>query len=371
MNLKGKLYPSLDGLRGLAILMVIAHNGLTIDSRDGGVLTQALYKMLDSGWIGVVLFFALSGFLITGILLDNQGQPHAWRNFMARRALRIFPPYYLTLFILLVALPFVGWSPPGWTVDHVNQVWLWTYLINWPQGLGHGVGAVPHFWSLAIEEQFYLVWPVLILACRRSAHVLWLCLAVIGISVGARAWMAHQPGLEDAIYVWTVTRMDALAYGALAAWWIRQPGMLVWFDRMKPIMNLGVLALLALTAAYTRAFPRESINGFVIGYAVLGAVSAYAVVSLARGDLAWPSGYAVQPWMAEVGRVSYGMYIVHKPLHDFVFIPFFEHHHMTVVTTVPGGLLYLAVLTLSCYGVARLSYDWFEGPILRLKQRFA
>jgi peptidoglycan/LPS O-acetylase OafA/YrhL len=368
-----KYFPSLDGLRGLAILMVIAHNGLTLDTEGHSAGVKALYKLLDTGWIGVTLFFALSGFLITGILLDAQGQPRAWWHFTVRRALRIFPPYYLFLIVAFVLLPQLGAQPSAFQAGEDNRIWLWTYLINWFQGVGHGVPAIPHFWSLAIEEQFYLLWPPLVLALHRPRQVLWLCLAVIGISVGARAWMSHQGGMADMIYTWTPTRMDALAYGALAAWGMRQPALLAWFDRMKPRLHLLVLGVLLAGAAYTKLFPRTSDRGFTVGYAVLGLCFAYWVLVLARADQreasAWTS-WARRPWLMELGRVSYGMYIVHKPLHDFV-MPALRQAITWNVGSPVGSVAYLIALTLLSYGVAKISFHVLEQPLLKLKRHFA
>jgi peptidoglycan/LPS O-acetylase OafA/YrhL len=367
-----KYLPSLDGLRGLAILMVIAHNCLLMDPAGQSIPVLALYKLLDSGWVGVTLFFALSGYLITGILLDTQGQPRAWWNFTVRRALRIFPPYYLFLVVMFVLLPWWGLQPEGFQAGAENRIWLWTYLINWFQSIGQGVGAVPHFWSLAIEEQFYLIWPPLILACRQPQHVLWLCLFTIAVSVGTRAWMAHQGGMNPMIYTWTITRMDALVYGGLAAWWIRQPGALDWFTRHRQVLHGVVLAVVLMATVYTSLFPRTSLRGFVVGYAVLGMAFAYLVLVMAQGDAQGPSrwtAWARLPWLMELGKVSYGVYIVHKPLSDFGGTALLKATGLDASSPV-GSVLYLLALVLVCYGVAKLSFELFEKPLLKLKRHF-
>src|SRR5437868_4964541 len=136
--------PALDGLRGIAIVLVLMHQFDLITS------PHAIDVAFDAGWIGVQLFFVLSGFLITGGLLDTRDQHGYFRGFFVRRVLRIFPLYYAALVATLIA---------GNT-----SIWLWTYLSNFRPH-----PALPHFWSLAVEEQFYLVWPFVVwLAGRRG-----------------------------------------------------------------------------------------------------------------------------------------------------------------------------------------------------------
>jgi peptidoglycan/LPS O-acetylase OafA/YrhL len=122
----------------------------------------------SAGWIGVQLFFALSGFLITAALLDSQDGLHYFRNFYAKRALRILPLYYAVLLALLVVLPW--FIAPRVPYSYEQQATLWLFVLNWTQASPYGFG---HFWSLAIEEQFYLLWPLVVwrLAPRRLVTV--------------------------------------------------------------------------------------------------------------------------------------------------------------------------------------------------------
>lgn len=150
--------PTLEGLRGLAILTVMVHNvGIPGGVDPDGPVTKLLRLLVNSGWVGVQLFFVLSGFLITGILVDEKGRPHQFRNFYMRRTLRIFPLYYFTLALMLWLAPALGYAPAWLEQDRAHQIWYWTYTENWAWPLiqiGNGLG---HFWSLAVEEQFYLV----------------------------------------------------------------------------------------------------------------------------------------------------------------------------------------------------------------------
>ena len=131
----------------------VAHNAL-------GMLVLALerawYHLEVFGWAGVQLFFVLSGFLITGILLETRDEKGALRRFLVRRGLRIFPLYYATLFVLLVVVP----PDPVVRAALHDQVYYWLYVSNWAQPFEHKIPTLAHFWSLAVEEQFYLLWPL-------------------------------------------------------------------------------------------------------------------------------------------------------------------------------------------------------------------
>ena len=213
--------PALDGVRGVAILLVIAHQLSPLDHPTSFV-GKIVSRGFGAGWMGVQLFFVLSGFLITGILLDTQSAPNQLRSFFARRVLRIFPLYYATLLVGFVVLPLLGRGGPALAHNRAHQVWLWTYLSNWVVMTDAGSKAFSHFWSLAVEEQFYLLWPFVarplaaVLSTSASGSQGRRCLR----SGGWRAGMS-----SDAIYHFTITRMDALALGAAAAAAVRMPAL--------------------------------------------------------------------------------------------------------------------------------------------------
>ena len=137
------------------------------------IADRLFYKCAFTGWCGVDLFFLLSGFLITGILFDTKFSRHRMKNFYARRSLRIFPLYYgvVTLWFLVFQ-----WSTRGSTYGSgrrpAEEVWMWLYAVNW--GIvfhDYGFGVMHHFWSLAIEEHFYLIWPLVIWFSRRKTAI--------------------------------------------------------------------------------------------------------------------------------------------------------------------------------------------------------
>ena len=165
------------------------------------------------GWIGVDLFFVLSGFLITGILYDAKGGPHYFRNFYMRRSLRIFPLYYAFLILIFAVMPLLRASG----ADHVGkQVWMWTYLSNvlfarvgWEGMPAH----TTHLWSLAIEEQFYLLWPLLVwLASRR--RLIQLCVGSIAVAFATRLVLHFVFANDVAAYA-----LIAMGF-CLACWWL-------------------------------------------------------------------------------------------------------------------------------------------------------
>ena len=216
-RLTGRI-PVLDGWRGFAILVVILHNGGFIAYElDGpsGLVVVLTNTVLASGWVGVQLFFVLSGFLITGILVDTAGAPRFFRSFYLRRTLRIFPVYYAFLAVYFLVVPLLpGGAPPG-EGQLADQLWYWTYLSNWLPLLEHPSGPLNHLWSLAVEEQFYLVWPLLVVVSGRRFP--WVVLFFVVAAPLSRLGM-HRAGLEpEYLYHFTNARADALAIGALVA----------------------------------------------------------------------------------------------------------------------------------------------------------
>src|SRR5262249_2453340 len=162
-NLGGPM-PALDGVRGMAILLVLLFHFVG-DMPPASAVERAIVDVTKYGALGVELFFVLSGFLITGILYDARSEPHYFRNFYMRRLLRIFPLYYGVLALLFFVIPLIP-VLRGPTLDYLieRQAWAWPYAVN-IHIAKHGDWALPYinlFWSLAIEEHFYLFWPLLV-----------------------------------------------------------------------------------------------------------------------------------------------------------------------------------------------------------------
>ena len=197
--------------------MVMVLHFTTFPRMTANVFVDSAFRgVAATGWAGVDLFFVLSGFLITGILLDTKGAPRFFRTFYARRFLRIFPLYYGFLAIAFWVAPLL--DPSLGVVPLSAQGWYWAYLSNVQLALA-GAWQKPvwigHFWSLAIEEQFYLVWPFLVYATS-AKNLVRVCIALIVAALLTRVALVAT-GHGFATYVLTPCRTDALATGALIA----------------------------------------------------------------------------------------------------------------------------------------------------------
>jgi peptidoglycan/LPS O-acetylase OafA/YrhL len=367
--------PALDGLRALAVFAVVEHN-ISLVSGGQGALVHQLESMLHRGWMGVQLFFVLSGFLITRILLETRRSPHYFRSFYSRRALRIFPLYYAALIFLFVLLPSLGQTPALLAEDTPisRQIWLWTYLSNWtgPRGLGGGSPPVFHFWSLAVEEQFYLLWPLVVLFCTPK-RLMPVCGGVVIASLLCRAAYLLSATDPTAIYTSTLSRMDALALGALVAAWMLSPA------RPQPNRS-NVTRLLAIAIAITasgwvvtRGFPRftvaEESVGFTFVAAACAALLAACVLAASTADAQgrWYRALAA-PMLQPIAKYSYAIYVLHAPLHVLVGLPLMQRWFGTTTPDVGPALLYMAIVTIVSYGAGWLSYRLLEQPFLRLRR---
>jgi len=356
----------------MAVLWVIAHN--TTDQlgapHTGPLHLLALFA--NPGWIGVQLFFALSGFLITGSLLDSQKAANYYSGFYARRALRIMPLYFITLLALLVIMPALGGVPARLqaTVDH--QWWLWLFVSNWaPTDVTGDFYGFGHFWSLAIEEQYYLVWPFLVHRMQPRTLLL-TCLAIAFVSFGARSAAAFAGMDPEAVYDNTFFRMDALALGAAGAALVRIPG---WAQAVRdhlPAIGVTAFVLFLVGTAVTRAYNIHELSGMTIGYSILALTAAVLVTGMAlAGDENNPVG-SVLRWapLRSCGKYSYAMYVFHVPIHKLVGIPLLA---LLFGTHVAPGLmaLYAVAVGIVSYLLAYLSWHVYEKRWLNLKHRFA
>ncbi len=368
----------LDGLRGLAILLVVLYHAKL---RGAGWLSAAA----GAGWLGVDLFFVLSGFLITRILLEQRASPSYYRAFYARRALRILPLYWLLLAAVLV-LPALGvfgglerfWAPSS---AHAG-LWYWVFLGNLKDALAggfqHQLLAVT--WSLAIEEHFYLAWPVLVrhFAPRLLERA---CLAAIALALCARGAALLADVQPLMLYIVTPFRPDGLALGA----WIalaasRLGGVSPLAARAGPVFGLGALAALALVSLL---IARPAALGASPGLAMfahpLMQTLGYPLVALGFsallvGLLAAPAearvrrAFEAAPLRA-LGRYSYAIYLLHVPIiflaGPYLFDPL--AHGWPPLAAQLG--IWVQVLA-ACVLAGAVSWRLLEGPALGLRRYF-
>lgn len=367
--------PALDAVRGLAILLVLVFHFSSYGHGlpPAGVLVDRIFHVISrAGWIGVDLFFVLSGFLITGILHDSKASVHYFRNFYARRVLRIFPVYYASLVVFLVVLPHLFPDNDGLRALQSDGFWYWTYLSNlkiahdgWPL-----FGALGHFWSLAVEEQFYFVWPVVVLLCTRS-QLIQIALFCIGGSLVARVGLTLT-GHQTAAFVLTPARMDALAVGAILALTARGPTSLHGIARLAPpaagFLSLVIVALSLWRGGLASYDPVISTIGHTLLACLFGAVLVLALTSPRQTLVGRVFSSSV---LCFFGRYSYGLYVFHHPILFFTpgFVP------LGWVPTLFGSLLlkklvFMISATVVSVVLALISWHLYEKQFLKLKRLF-
>jgi peptidoglycan/LPS O-acetylase OafA/YrhL len=364
--------PALDGVRAIAILLVLAHNFDLVSGPASG-LGRFIDLAANLGWIGVQLFFVLSGFLITGALLDTRGAANYFGAFFARRVLRIFPLYYATLLVAFVILPLVS---PAHAPDGRNQIWLWTYLLNWVEPGGRGVAAFPHFWSLAVEEQFYLLWPFVVRAVL-PARLFRLAIGLLVAAFAARVALRAAGVDVAAVYMWSICRMDALAAGAALAVFLRLPGGPETVERRWRALSVATVVIGVGGFLVTRGLPRTSLATQTVGYSILVWVFAYLVLAAVRAEAVQGIGAAhaavarvldAAP-LRSIGRYSYAMYVFHVPIHAILGARFIKWWGGGSIGGA-GALVYIAVASGVTYLAAMASYHLFEARLLALKRHF-
>lgn len=357
--------PALDGIRGVAVLMILVfHFWQSLYRLPAAASLQSHLRFLASGQTGVDLFFVLSGFLITGILLNAKGTPHFLRNFYVRRALRILPLYYLVVCGYFVA----GWIHFGFHETLSKEWWYIPYLQNvgmtfWP----HQVGEPGHFWSLGVEEHFYLFWPWLVLVCdeRRLPRVL---LVIIAAAMAFRLLLIPFVGADN-IFWFSLCRMDALALGALLAVVVRRS------ELSEAAHQACRWTLMILGPALLVLYPFTSGKGLFVMQGVkymLVAVAFTALLGTTIGPGRWPwlerfFGARILRWC---GKYSYAMYVFHPMI--YYQITGLLRPNVRLAATHPD--LYLGCEFPLLLGLVFLlswaSWQLFEKHFLKLKSHF-
>jgi peptidoglycan/LPS O-acetylase OafA/YrhL len=345
-----RYYPGLDGLRAVAVgLVLAAHGGL---------------PFFRSGGVGVDIFFVLSGFLITGILLAEWSLTGTicFRNFYARRFLRLGPCLVLTCVLTGVGV----WWVYG-RVPFTELALSLSYTANWARALyNHPMGWFEHIWSLCIEEQYYLIWPLIILLLERSlasgrikGAIL---LALAGVVALYRAEMTGRFTAERINFGFD-TRIDALLVGSALAYLLpvwRLNGGRGFATRVfsRAVAPGALLVLFAVAHAVTWQDPWMS----RVGFCIVAAASALVIAEVALDQVS-PLGALLKSGLfVYLGRISYGLYLLHFSVYHLV-----EHNLPagSLSSTLRFGLKLALTLLL-----AAASFHFMERPFLRLKARF-
>jgi peptidoglycan/LPS O-acetylase OafA/YrhL len=344
----------LDGLRALAILPVVLHHCYP----PGG----ALALVGERGWAGVDLFFVLSGYLIIGILLGSRHQPNYYRNFIARRTLRIFPLYYFCLATFTAAvwltpaqdarISFESWGGARWFVFYLGNL-----RAAWQNSLPPVFSFAP-LWSLQVEEQFYLLYPLAVWLLSLEGLRRFLIGCVIAAPM-LRTWIIlSHPGNDTAPFVLMPCRMDSLALGGLVA---------VTMNLARPV-RWKLLAAVSVPAAIGILAGRlGSAVILTLGLSVIGLACASVLgMVLAKRDTRFAAFLRLRP-LVYIGQISYGLYLLHGPASwlartvagAVLSRPIAGHSWLSVPLTFAAGIL-----------GATISWRWFESPILTLASRF-
>lgn len=371
----GKHIPALDGIRGVALLLVFALHFLWSAPYTGHNPVIWLGATIrDIGWMGVDLFFVLSGFLITGILYDTRQTPHFFRNFYARRALRIFPLFYAYVLIALLIMHLAGgYLGPGVRLE----LFTYTFNLRLPFALGASDPRpewvkLNHLWSLAVEEQFYVVWPLIVFLLRGKRKIAAAAASLLGISVVLKVLYSHgilpmpDPFMLESF---TPLRLDGLCMGAIAAMVIRSRWRKPAIDAGKWVFFAGLLALVGMSFRYP--YLRIDVWPWITAWA-------YPLIALMfAGMLLWSlratsvAGRILShASLRFFGRYSYGMYIFHYTVlfaTQGSWRPLLEArvHSKLVAILAPAVVGVIVTIALSM-----LSFHFFELPLLRLKRHF-
>lgn len=367
---KGNWYPGLDGVRAIAVILVFTTHTIP-------------HFTANIGWMGVQIFFVLSGFLITGILFDNRNQPNRWKNFYARRALRIFPLYYFVWLVIALLTPFLHLQWHGldalWPLYVGNYIPFLSHsnpLIEIASASHHFALRIGHFWSLAVEEQFYFLWPLIVFSVGDRKKLTRICqvgiVAVLALRIAlhfaAPAWMLHRD-LQDRI---TFTQADSFMIGGLLALWMRGPER----ERLKsagmPLFLSALSCLVALKVIYVAFFhERLGYNQHspwisTWGFTIID-LSAAGLILAAMTSGTWVHWLTTLPFLRRLGTYSYGFYVYHLLLLPFVLskLPRRGVHGWYALDALCLVGYFFAV-----FAVSALSYHFLEMPFLRLKGLF-
>jgi peptidoglycan/LPS O-acetylase OafA/YrhL len=363
--------PALDGVRGLAVLLVLMSHILSWNGHSGRLFFDVLAEIRSLSWVGVNLFFALSGFLITGILMNTLSVHSFFKIFYARRALRIFPLYYGFLFLLLLLTRHLHFTWNGW------QYFYLTYTANlamwWNRPLLLSNFRISHFWSLQVEEQFYLIWPLVVYRVKATPKLIRLslitCAVVFFIRVVLVVFRVSTPAGMYLPYTATFACCDNLLYGCVLALLLRTH----WRERVlsySPILFIACASPVLLERVIRHGTNWTNMMFMpTFGFSLIGIGSASLIAMALRSNSVAHRAFSL-PALRFFGRYSYGLYVVHFSVQELfgasTYLFFYEHLHVKFLSDLLSAGVVLGVSTL----LAMLSYHLIEIHFLKLKRYF-
>jgi peptidoglycan/LPS O-acetylase OafA/YrhL len=347
-------------------------------------LTRKIIGVAGNMWSGVDLFFVLSGFLITGILLRAKDKPGYFKNFYMRRVLRIFPLYYAELAVIFWVVPLFH---PTYTHDvqriYDTQGWLWAYSENIAIGLNADDYFdvdwlwVGHLWSLAVEEHFYLVWPMLVFFCSRRG-LLYTCLGLLFVTPIIRTLMTANHTYYATTFTLTFCRTDELAFGGLVALTLGEPG---GYERLRRYSKWGFAIagayLLGALLIHRRPLDYRHWSMLCVGFSALATFYSSVLITALAPERTAFKRVLESRFLTGFGKYSYGAYIFHTPMQP-VYLMLFPPRKIAFASRGLGdalsqvvGLLGFGVIGIACTMLfAVMSYHAFEKHFLKLKRFF-
>lgn len=334
------------------------------------IINHYLFSTLKVGWIGVDMFFVLSGFLITGIIWKQKDKSAKdyFGNFYAKRFLRIFPVYYL--YITLVFFVFIHLGDIGNTWhEKINQIPLFHYLIHiqnfsiasvdkWPGPMGIT-------WSLAIEEHFYLIWPLLIFLLNKK-WINRILIVILILSPIIRAYFNFHTHSHLSSYVITFCRLDALSFGSLIA--LNKDKLSVRYSIIALIISSFSIALIFfLKGKYYYHDTLVSTIGYSLNYILMGSI----LILIINNKFKILNHFFELKFLQKMGKYSYSIYLFHAPINGFFIL--LSHNINTNTNSINWSiiqLLYAVIIIFLSFLVGYISYNLFEKHFLKLKMRF-
>lgn len=340
----------------------------------GGRVLQVINEVRGRGWIGVDLFFVLSGFLITGILYDTRRDSRYFLRFFARRSVRIFPIFYLVVAVLLALTPIFHymWRP----AQMFFLVYLGNIPGNWDFSLydvlsaNHPTARVTlgHFWSLCVEEQFYVIWPAIVWLVRDRLKLLWTACCICVLTLGARIWIVthvSQYRAEQLIFRGLPFRIDTLLIGGIMALLLRGPASDAWQRSAKYFLLLGAPPVLLIFILSPQLNSPWLLS---IGLTCIALASAGLIGMTVRTGSPAFRLFHLKP-LRTLGRYSYGFYIYHL-LYQWAWIQFLVLISHAMHSMILGGVVALTTNFAVTFLVSKFSYDFYELRFLAWKRRF-
>jgi peptidoglycan/LPS O-acetylase OafA/YrhL len=367
MNLENSRIKQLDGLRGLAVLFVVAfhyiNNQISIglaDQQSATTFQKILLKTTYFGWVGVDLFFVLSGFLIGSILLRNKKSINLFKTFYIRRFVRIIPIYYLLLVVFFTCKQAIA-TPNVFMFDHgFSLTYYFLFIQNFAMGFNNTFGfpALVPTWSLAVEEQFYLIIPLIVYFFKQKNLKFFIafCLIVAPICRHLSANWYQQ-------YTLLLCRIDAPAMGFLIAYLLQNEKIKIFlFKNLKSVKYLTVFLILVSVVLYKYS------DVDVFNHSIISTIFGFTIFIIVHTESGFVFKFTTSKVLVFLGGISYFVYLYHLLiLHVFHFI--FLNHSAPQMKTVADCLLTISALFTTIL-FAMVSFRFLERPLIAWSHKF-